>query len=399
MKTGQTAHATAPLRESTPPEHPHATPHVSNPSNAPKYRKVYEDLLSAIRTGTFQPGDRLPSEAELGKHYSTSRITVAKAVNELQQKGLVTRRAGSGTHVVAPAVSSGHVFGLLIPDLGRTEIFEPICHGMMQSPLSKPHSLLWGHSMGEAAQQEKEAEHLCHQYVTQKVSGVFFAPLEFTPAKDAVNNRIVAAFDRAGIQVVLLDRCYSPYPMRSKYDLVGIDNRRAGFLITQHLLRHDVKRVAFLARPLSASTVMARIAGYREALIAHGLPLGQDLVCRGDPDDTDFLRKMLRNYRPDAIVCANDFTAARAMAGLTKMGIRVPEEMRIVGIDDVKYASLLPVPLTTQHQNCGDIGATAMATMLQRLEKPNLPTRDILLQTHTVVRNSCGIHLARARLT
>lgn len=397
MKTGQSARAVAYPRESTLEDH-HLKVSVSSPANAPKYKKVYEDLLSAIRTGAFQPGDRLPSEAELGKHYNTSRITVAKAVNELQQKGLVSRRAGSGTHVVAPAVSSGHVFGLLIPDLGRTEIFEPICHGMMQSPLSKPHSLLWGHSMGEAAQQEKEAEHLCHQYVTQKVSGVFFAPLEFTPAKDAVNNRIVAAFDRAGIKVVLLDRCYAPYPMRSKYDLVGIDNRRAGFLVTQHLLRHDVKRVAFIARPLSASTVMARIAGYREALIAHGLTLGQDLVCRGDPDDLDFLRKMMRNCKPDAIVCANDFTAARVMAGLTKMSIRVPEEMRIVGIDDVKYASLLPVPLTTQHQNCADIGETAMATMLQRLEKPDLPTRDVLLQTHTVVRNSCGIHLSRTRV-
>ena len=68
--------------------------------------------------------------------------------------------------------------------------------------------------------------------------------------------------------------------------------------------------------------------------------------------------------------------------------------MRIVGIDDVKYASLLPVPLTTQHQNCADIGAMAMATMLQRLEQPNLPTRDILLQTHTVVRKSCGAHFS-----
>ena len=64
--------------------------------------------------------------------------------------------------------------------------------------------------------------------------------------------------------------------------------------------------------------------------------------------------------------------------------------MRIVGIDDVKYASLFPVPLTTQHQNCADIGAMAMVTMLQRVENPNLPTSDILLQTHTVIRKSCG---------
>jgi GntR family transcriptional regulator of arabinose operon len=63
--------------------------------------------------------------------------------------------------------------------------------------------------------------------------------------------------------------------------LVGIDDRRLGFLLTEHLLRHDVKRVAFMARPLSASTVMARIVGYREALIAYGRPFGQDLVCRG----------------------------------------------------------------------------------------------------------------------
>src|SRR5260370_2664656 len=167
------------------------------PSASTKYRQGYEDLHSAIRTGSVQPGDRLPSESELGERYNTARITVAKALKELQLQGLVSRRAGSGTHVLAPAISSGHVFGLLIPDLGRTEIFEPICHGMMQSPLSKPHSLLWGHSMGEASQQEKEAEHLFHRYIAQKVSGVFFAPLEYTPEKDAVNKRIVSSLDRA----------------------------------------------------------------------------------------------------------------------------------------------------------------------------------------------------------
>ena len=343
----------------------------------------------------MRPGDRLPSEAELGKRYGVSRITVAKAVNDLQLQGLVTRQPGSGTHVLAPASSTGRVFGLLIPDLGRTEIFEPICQGMMQSPLAKPHSLLWGHSMPGGAEQEQDAEQLCHQFVAQKVSGVFFAPLELTPAKDAVNKRIVAALEHARIGMVLLDRCYAPYPARSKYDLVGIDNRRAGFLIAQHLLAHGAKRIAFVAMPLSASTVAARIAGYREALLAYGIGLEQDMVCFGDPDDADFIQKILTEYRPDAIVGANDFTAARVMKELEKLGIRVPEDIRIVGIDDVKYARLLPVPLTTQHQNCADIGAVAMMTMLQRVENPGLPTRDVLLQTHTVVRRSCGAHLSR----
>jgi GntR family transcriptional regulator of arabinose operon len=363
------------------------------PKATPKYRQVYEDLFSSIQAGVFQPGDRLPSEAELGERYQTSRITIAKAVNELQLQGLVSRRAGSGTHVLLPTATSGHLFGLLIPDLGRTEIFEPICHGMMQSPLSKPHSLLWGHSMGEASQQEKQAEHLCHQYISQKVSAVFFAPIEFTPTKDEVNTRIVAALDRAGIKVVLLDRCYARYPLRSKYDLVGIDNRRAGFTITQHLLDHGLKRLAFVAKPLSATTVEERIAGYREALLAYGISLHENLVRKGDPEDPSFIRRLLAECRPDGIVCANDFTAAKVMAGLSHQGIQVPEEIRIVGIDDVRYAALLPVPLTTQHQNCADIGAMAMITMLQRLQRPDLPTRDILLQTSTVIRKSCGSHL------
>jgi GntR family transcriptional regulator of arabinose operon len=367
-------------------------PSSSAPAGVPKYRQVYEDLYSAIKSGVFQPGDRLPSEAELGQRYGTSRITVAKAVNELHLQGLVSRRAGSGTRVLSQLSAAGHVFGLLIPDLGRTEIFEPICHGMMKSPLSKPHSLLWGHSMGEAFQQEQEAEQLCHQYITQKVSGIFFAPLEFTPSKDAVNTRIVAALDRAGIPLILLDRCYAPYGARSSYDLVGIDNRQAGFLITQHLLTHGTRRIAFIAKPLSAATVVARIAGYREALYASGINLQEDLVCRGDPEDPAFLQQVLDRCHPDGIVCANDSTAARVMTDLAAKGVRVPQDIRIVGIDDVKYASLLPVPLTTQHQNCADIGSMAMSTMLQRLQTPTLPIRDVLLQTHTVVRKSCGTH-------
>jgi DNA-binding LacI/PurR family transcriptional regulator len=180
--------------------------------------------------------------------------------------------------------------------------------------------------------------------------------------------------------------------LRSKYDLVGIDNRRAGFLITHHLLRHGVKRIAFVAKPLSASTVVSRIAGYSEALFSSGVHLEQDLVRRDDPDDPDFIRKLLKECRPEAIVCANDFIAARVMASLASRGVSVPQEMRIVGIDDVKYASLLPVPLTSQHQNCADIGAIAMATMLQRIEIPNLPTRDVLVQTNAVIRKSCGTH-------
>ena len=235
-------------------------------SRTPKYRLILSDLLQEIESGRLKPGDKLQTEAELGRQYGVSRITVAKAVNELTQRGLVSRRAGSGTHVLASAEPRGHVFGLLIPDLGRTEIFEPICQGMMGSALARPHSLLWGHAMGEAHQQDVEAKQLCRHYIAQRVSGVFFAPLEFTPGRDAVNHQIAASLEEAGIPIVLLDRCYAPYPMRSAHDLVGIDNRAAGYQITQHVLKLGARRPAFVSRARSASTVFGRIAGYREGV-------------------------------------------------------------------------------------------------------------------------------------
>jgi DNA-binding LacI/PurR family transcriptional regulator len=375
------------------PERAKRRPRSLPEADLPKHRQVFESLLAAIRSGVYDTGDRLPSEAELGKTFLASRITIAKAVNELQRLGLVSRRAGAGTYVLPRKQTAGRVFGLLIPDLGRTEIFEPICHGMMRSPLSAAHSLLWGHAMGESREQEEQAEQLCHQYISQKVSGVFFAPLEFTPQKDNINMKIASALDRAGIPLVLLDRCIAAYPERSRYDLVGIDNRRAGFQITRHLLQLGARQIAFVAKPLSAPTVDARIAGYREALYCAGVRTSDNLVRLGDPEDPAFIRSLLSECRPDAIVCANDLTAARLMHALIEAGVRIPEDVRMVGLDDVKYASMLPVPLTTHHQNCSDIGSIAMSAMLERIERPNLPTRDILLQTSLVVRKSCGASL------
>src|SRR5260370_36922746 len=88
-----------------------------------KYQRIYEELHAAIRAGAYRDGNRMPSEAELVKQFGASRLTVARALKELQLAGLVSRRAGSGTYVQAAEGSKSHVFGLLIPDLGATEIF------------------------------------------------------------------------------------------------------------------------------------------------------------------------------------------------------------------------------------------------------------------------------------
>jgi len=358
-----------------------------------KHRRVFAFLHASIQSGKLKTGDRLPSEAELGRLFSASRITVAKAVADLQRLGLVTRRPGAGTHVKAAQPATGRTFGLLIPELGLTEIFEPICHGIMRSTYSRSDALLWGHSSTSVQESAGEAQVMVQSLISQKVAGVFFAPLVMSPEKDAANRRIAKALERAQIPVVLLDRGFLPFPERSAHDLVGTDNRQAGFLATAHLLKLGAKRIAFFCGEYTANTIDARIAGFYEALRLSGIVPAQDPVFWGSAQDAAIVRRMRDSLRPEAIVCANDLTAAQLMQSLLGLGVRVPEEVRIVGMDDVKYASLLPVPLTSVHQDCAGIGMAAMTTMICRLDHPELPTRDVLLPTRLAIRRSCGAYL------
>ena len=355
----------------------------------PKHRQVYAALRRDIQSGRLGDGARLPSEAELGQTFGTSRITVGRAMRDLQVAGLVERRAGSGTFVKAARASAGLSFGLLIPDLGETEIFEPICHGMMGSPLARQHALIWGSPSG-AGSKEDRAWQLCRQYIDRRVSGVFFAPLEQSSQPDDVNLRIVDALDAARIPVVLLDRDALPYPARGHHDLVGIDNRRAGYVITDHLLRLGSRRVAFVGVPQAAATIDAREAGYREALYAARADADRDLTARLDPSQSPAVRAFMQAASPDAIVCGNDRTAAGLMALLLRLGYAIPGDVRLVGIDDAEYAGLLPVPLTTLGQPSQQIGDVALGVMLERVGRGDFPARDVLLHCELIVRESCG---------
>ena len=122
----------------------------------PKYQQILNSLRDAIAAGRYGQGQRLPSESELVRAFGASRITVNRALRELQLAGLIERRAGSGSYVHA-TVPEGFSFGLLIPELGQTEIFEPICRGMTLAQQTVQHTLLWGKSLDHS---EANASHV-----------------------------------------------------------------------------------------------------------------------------------------------------------------------------------------------------------------------------------------------
>jgi len=108
------------------------------------------------------------------------------------------------------------------------------------------------------------------------------------------------------------------------------------------------------------------------------------------------VQALMETYRPDGIVCANDRTAGRMMHTLLRLNYVIPRDVRLVGIDDIEYASLLPVPLTTLRQPTRQIGDAALSAMLERVRRPGVPARDIFLHCSLVIRASCGGELRQS---
>ena len=357
---------------------------MSADSAKPKYRQILETLTQEIVTGRYKPAQKFPSEAALVKRFGASRITVGRAVRELQQAGLIVRVPGSGSWVrTRDASQRALLFGLIIPNLGETEIFEPICQGIARSPQAAGQALLWGHS---SVDDKEQMLALCRQYIERSVSGVFFAPLEMPGHVDEINRRVLSMLKEARIPVVLLDRRPELPSSRDRCDLIGIDNHRAGFLAAEHLVHAGARRIGFVFFEHQASTVALRLAGFEAALAMHGQRSAGELKLSIQLG----IRLAWERGQYDAIVCANDRIAGLMMHSLQERSVRIPEDVRIVGIDDVNYASLLPVPLTTVHQPCREIGEAALQIMLERIERPAMPARNVFLDCSLVIRRSCG---------
>jgi DNA-binding LacI/PurR family transcriptional regulator len=307
---------------------------------------------------------------------------------------MIDRRAGSGSYVRAlPTLN--HTFGLLIPELGQTEIFEPICQGMTTAQSASSHVLIWGRSLAGAETTQAEARDVCRRLISHKVSGVFFAPLEANAHKDEINTAIASMLTEAGIPAVLLDRDLCDYPHRSRYDVVGIDNRRAGYVVTEHLIKAGCIRVGFIGRPHLAPSCVARCNGYLDAVANAGVAMAPGFAERLDPSDKTAVAEVMERFHPDGIVCSNDRTGALLLKTLADLDIQVPDQVRLVAFDDVKYASLVSVPLTTIRQPCDQLGAAAIQAMIQRIERPDSPARDILVDFQLIVRESCGTQVRK----
>lgn len=362
-----------------------------------RHREVLETILGEIATGRFQPGDRLPTEAELSKRFSASRSTIARAMRDLKTRGLLNRQRGGGTTLArsegkkvalltpfAHAASElGHIGGLIhhhLSDLASQRTDHLRLQLIARTPTLGPERL---ESMMNAAR----------TLIDQGVSGVFYYPLELPADVPNYNEIVVDRLLAAGVAVVAVDRDIVTFPQRSKLPLVTYDNRRAGYLVTNHLIERGAKRIAFIHTPLVSSAATDRLRGYYDAIEDAGLPLDRSLVFRPDfhAIDADFCRKLFEDVRPDAILCKQDHYAALVGRQLMSAGIKVGSDILLAGFDDEPFAELLPVPLTTIRFPPDPFAQVCYERLTAQMSNAAVPLPGMtLIDVELVVRASTG---------
>jgi DNA-binding LacI/PurR family transcriptional regulator len=183
---------------------------------------------------------------------------------------------------------------------------------------------------------------------------------------------------------------------------VGIDEVGMAEKATTHLLSLDHRRVAYLSyAPRSYLGARARLLGYRRALQKAGLPFDESLVAYGDHSAESGYREMLGLLqipsRPTALFAGNDTVAFGAMAAIREQGLRIPEDVAVVGYDDIPKARFATPPLTTISSKPVEVGRRAGEMLIDLIQGKEPQERQVTLEAEFIIRESCGARKASKR--
>ena len=356
--------------------------------DVPKYRIVFEKLREDIFAGKYPQETRFPSEEQLVRRFHVSRNTVRTALEDLKRAGIIETRNGSGTYLSPAAANATGTIGLIVPGIATGEIFPRICAEITRVARENGFSTLFGDaSSPDPDIRTTQVLRLAYDYAIKKVNGVILEPLELTPNAEHTTRQVLSILENSHTPIVLLDRDIAEEMHRSNLDLVGIDNLRAGYTLAKHLIGQGARRIHVLIRPDSASTVRRRARGVREALLDSGLTWRQNHLHELDPaNDTLVEKAFAKNV--DAVVCGNDVTAANLIETLSRIGKKVPKDILVTGVDDIRLSTLISPKLTTLRQPCEEIAKAAVTLLMDRISNPQQPAREILLDTKLIIRKS-----------
>jgi LacI family transcriptional regulator len=274
-----------------------------------------------------------------------------------------------------------YLMGLVVPDLVHP-FFSQVAKGASKILRKRGYSLIISSSEENTEFEKTEIE----QMVGRNLDVLIIASAQ----------RSVESFrklDEQGKPYVLIDRRFA----RLAANFIGTDDTIVGRMATEHLIENGCRLIAHLGGRYGSPAV-ERARGYRQTLERHGMSVPESfLVQRPQGDDSAditgyrVMKTLLkRNPRPDGVFCFNDPTAMGAMAAILEFGLRIPDDVAVIGCGNVHYASVLRVPLSSIDQNSELLGAGAAKLALTLIEgKDSAPSpKTILLEPSLVARAS-----------
>jgi LacI family transcriptional regulator len=285
-------------------------------------------------------------------------------------------------NLAARALVTGrsHSIGLVVPDLVHP-FFGEVAGGLSMTLRKKSYSLIIS-SSGEDLEMECRA---IDQLLAQRVDALVLASSQRDP-------EFFLNLEKQKTPFVLIDR----QPEGGNENFVGVDDEEVGRIATEHLIEVGCRRIAHIGGP-AISTAVGRLRGYRRALERHGLLFDPAYaISREHADEASdvsgyaAMKQLLAaKSPPDGVFCFNDPTAMGAMQAAIEKGIRIPQDLALVGSGNVRYAKFLRVPLSTVDQQSEEIGGRAAKLALKLIDSKTPPKpRTILLTPRLVVRES-----------
>lgn len=353
-----------------------------------RYKQIADILRQEILAKKFAEGARFYSEAELAKLFGTTHVTIRNALRCLEEEGLIIRLHGKGTFI-GSSVKREKLLGIIIPGVDGG-VFPVLVAAIEETANQRGYSVLLCNARNDFSRERTYTRRL----ISKKVDGVVFYPI-LSNSNYEMNIECLNMFSRNRIPVATIDRL--PYNIDyHDYDSVSADSVGGSYDLIRHLIGLGHRRIGVLTEPFGPD-VEDRIEGYKKALRDNGIEFDPALVRQArsesgqaeDPQVVCDLYTMER--RPTAIFALHEGLARFAIRTLQQQGVRVPENMGVVGFDDLAFAGSFDVPLTTVRWSVTDQGRTAVEMLLERIEGRRRTPRHVVLDTGLVVRESCGV--------
>ena len=364
-------------------------PSLQKAASAPFYQQLKTILQRQIDCGELRPGDMLPSVRQLCHEYGVSSITVRRALQELIAEGRLQSQQGIGTFVTA----RNRHHRLALVTLGFYEQDWRRNSAIFGDLIAGAATVAWEHeALFSLARVDPGRDTAA--FLTSIVEERFFDGLLIRILPD-INQSDLQPLVDAALPYVVIKRYIPDRPI----NCVVVDDAQAAHRATAHLLDHGYRRVAFVC-PLNACIGRDRHAGYRRALDERGLPCDPALVHPvadwfEDHGYSALKALMALPHPPEAVFAAGDQLALGAYRAAAELGLRIPEDLAIIGYDDIPAAATLRPPLTTVRTSYYDFGARATGLLLDLIARRLTPPQKVTLEAPLVIRQSCGAHSAQ----